>query len=93
MRNNPLIFVSCAVKRPKENMARFKATTVTADTPPLEATEQKGDLLIREIWQNRNESVHDMHIVNTDASSHLANTPEKCIQEAERTKKKMYLEA
>ena len=34
-----------------------------------------------------------MHVVNTDANSHLAKTPEKCLQEAERTKKKMYLEA
>ena len=34
-----------------------------------------------------------MRIMNTDAKSHLAKTPEKCLQEAERAKKKMYLEA
>ena len=34
-----------------------------------------------------------MRIVNTDAKSHLANTPEKCLQEAEQAKKNMYLEA
>ena len=34
-----------------------------------------------------------MHFVNTDAKYHLANTLEKCLQEAERSKKKIYLEA
>ena len=31
--------------------------------------------------------------MNTDAKSHLAKPPEKCLQEAERSKKQMYLEA
>ena len=34
-----------------------------------------------------------MRVVNTDSQSHLSKTPEKCFQEAERAKKKMYLEA
>ena len=55
------------VKRPKENPARIKATTVPAAMPPLEATEQKGELLIRELRKNGTDSVHDMHVVNTDA--------------------------
>ena len=36
--NDPLIFAGCAVKRPKANPARTKATTVPDNTPPLEAT-------------------------------------------------------
>ena len=55
--------------------------------------EQKGDLLIRELWNNNTDSVHGMRVVNIDAKSHSATTPEKCLQEAERVKKKMYLEA
>ena len=39
------------------------------------------------------DSVHDMRVVNTDTKSHMAKTPEKCLQEAERGKKRMYLEA
>ena len=31
--------------------------------------------------------------MNTDTKSHLAKTPEKCLQEAERANKNMYLEA
>ena len=70
MRDNPLIFAGCAVKRPKENLSRSKATKATAATPPLEATEQKGDLLIRDLSQNRTDSVHNMPIMNTDARFH-----------------------
>ena len=51
--------------------------------------EHKGDLLIRYLFQNGTDSVHDMRVMNTDAKSHLANTPEKCLQEAERAKKNM----
>ena len=33
-----------------------------------------------------------MIIVKTDAKSHLSKTPKKCLQEAERVKKKIFLE-
>ena len=39
------------------------------------------------------DSVHDMRVLNTDAKNHAVKTPEKCLQEAERGKKWMYLEA
>ena len=93
VRNIPLIFAGCAVKRPKENSASTKGTTVLDNMPPLEATEQKGDLLIRDLWHIGTESVHDMRIVNTDAKSHLAKTSGTCLREAEQAKKNMYLEA
>ena len=93
VRNNPVIFTGCSVKRPKENSASTKGTTVLDNMPPLEATEQKGDLLIRDLWNNGIDSVHNMRVENTDSKSHLAKTPEKCLQEAEEVKKKIYLEA
>ena len=34
-----------------------------------------------------------MRVMNNDAKSHMAKAPEKCLQEAERGKKRMYLEA
>ena len=34
-----------------------------------------------------------MRVVNTDAKTQIMKTPEKCLQEAERGKKWMYLEA
>ena len=56
-------------------------------------TEQKGDLLIRDLWANRTDSVQDMRVVNTDTKSYWEKSSERCLEEAERGKKKMYLEA
>ena len=33
-----------------------------------------------------------MRVVNTDANSYWETSPEKCLQEAEKSKNKMYLE-
>ena len=87
MHDNPLIFTGCAVKRPKAKPTRPTGSTNRDNAPPPEATEQKGDLLIRDLWQNGTTSVHNMSVVNTDAKSHSAKPPEKCLQEAERVKK------
>ena len=78
------------MKRPTAKPARSKSKS---STPQLEATEHKGDLLIRDLWHNGTDSVHDMRIMNTDDNSYLAKIPEKCLQEAQQAKKKMYLEA
>ena len=75
VRNDPLIFICCAMKRPKAKPAIYKTTTVPADTPPLEATEQKGDIMIRDLRKNGTDSFHNMHVVNTYPKSHLAKTP------------------
>ena len=50
VRDDLLIFSGCAVKSPKANPARTTGTTVPDNAPPLEATEHKGDLLIRDLW-------------------------------------------
>ena len=46
-----------------------------------------------DLWQNSIDSVYNMLVVNTDSKNHAVKTPEKCLQEAERGKKRMYLEA
>ena len=68
-----------------------KSTDATMAEP--EVTEQKGDLLIRDLWKQGTDSVHDMRVVNTDALSYVCRSLENCLHEAERGKKKMYLEA
>ena len=40
--------------------------------------------MIRDICENGKESVHNMSVVNTDAKSHSAKTPEECLQDVER---------
>ena len=93
MHDDPLIFAGRAVKRMKAKLARDSGVTDRGGTPSPEATEQKGDLLIRELWQNGRDSVHNMCVVNTNAKYHSAKTPEKCLEEAEKGKKGMYTEA
>ena len=56
MRNDPFIYQVCAVKRKKANPAGPSDTTDPDNTPP-ETTEQKGDLLLRDLWQNGTDSV------------------------------------
>ena len=46
-------------------------------------------LLIRDLWQLGTDSIHNMRVVNTDALSYL----KKCLHEAEKGEKKMYLVA
>ena len=52
--------------------------TIMSKTTPLtnkiEAMEQKGNLLIRDLWENGTDSVNDMRVVNTDAKSHSLKT-------------------
>ena len=74
MRNDPLIYQGCAVKRTKARPAGPSDTTDPNDTPP-EATEQKVDLLLRDLCHNGTDSVHDMCVVNTDAKSYWEKSP------------------
>ena len=70
VRDNLLIFTGCAVKRPKAKPARTIGSTNLDDATPPEATEQKGDLLIHNLWQNGTNSVHNMRVVKTNAKYH-----------------------
>ena len=78
--------------RTKYQPAGPRDSTTPGDSPP-EATEQKGDLLIRDLWANGTHSVHDMRVGNTDAKSYWERYSEKCLEEVEKGNKKMYLEA
>ena len=82
VRDNPFTFSGCAVKRLKDKPAGTSGPTDRDGSPPPEATDQKGNLLIRDLCRNGTDSVHDMRVVNTDAKSHSVKTPEKCLQEA-----------
>ena len=91
--DDPLIFPGCAVKRPKAKPDRTTGSTDRDNAPPPEAMEHKGYLLICDLWKNGTDSVHIMLVLNTEAKSYSVNPPERCLQEAEREKKRMYLEA
>ena len=73
VRNDPLIYQDCAVKRTKSQPDGPRDSTTPGDTQP-DATEQKGDLLIQDLWANGTNSVHDMRVVSTDAKSYWGRT-------------------
>ena len=81
------------MNRTKVTPARASGNNDQAGSLLLEDTEQKGDLLIHDFWQNGTDSVHDMRVVNTEAKSHRKKDPERCLQEVEIGKKRMYLES
>ena len=55
--------------------------------------EEKGDLLIRGLWDRATDLIVDVRISNTDAKSYRSRTPAKVLESQEREKKKKYLEA
>ena len=63
MHDDPLILAGRAVQRTKPML---DGSTQPPSKNNPEATKQKGDLLIHELWKNENDSVHDMRLLNTD---------------------------
>ena len=90
VRNDPLIYQGCAVTRKKAQPAGPGGSTAPGTSPPGDS-EQKGDLLIRDLWKNGTDSIHDMRVVNTDVVSYQYKTPEKFLETSECEKKKKYL--
>ena len=91
VRDDPLIYSGRAVKRTKATPAGSNKTSEHPAAP--EDTEQKGGLIIRDLWQQGTDSVHNMHVVNTDTLTYQLKEPEKFLHKAEKGKKIMYLEA
>ena len=86
VRDESLIYSGCAVKRTKAAPATAGGTTNNGEVQPPEVTEQKGDLMIRDLWKQGTDSVHDMRVMNTDALTHRTKDPVICLHEAERGK-------
>ena len=72
MRDDPLIFTGHVVQRSKCQQA---GTIHTPSKKMPEATEQNGNILIHDLWQNGTDSVHDMGGMNTDVKYFFAKTP------------------
>ena len=73
VQDNPLIYSGRSVKRTKAMSARANGNSGHTEAP--EVTEQKGDLLIQDLWKQGTASVHDMCVVNTDAPTYQKKDP------------------
>ena len=71
---DPKIFTVHAVRGEKAK-AKVKAAVEVKEAPPPEEGGEKGDLLIRDIWTQGADSIHDMRAVNTGAVSYHSKTP------------------
>ena len=69
MCNDPKIFTGHAVRGGKSK-AKGKASEKFKVAPPPEEGEEKGYLLIRDIWPQGTDSIYNMRVVNTDAVSY-----------------------
>ena len=58
-----------------------------------EGGDKKGYLLIRDIWAQGTEIIHDMCVVNPNAVSYQSKTPDTFLETDEREKKKKYINA
>ena len=93
VRGDHIIFAGCAMKRPKANPFRTKGTTVPYATPPLETTEYKGNLLIRDLWHNGTDSIHGMCVVKNMPSIIRRRLQRSACRRRSGRKIKKYLEA
>ena len=60
MREDPKILTGCAVQGGK---AKVKATGKGKEAPPLEEREEKGVLLIQDLWTQGTDSIYNMCVV------------------------------
>ena len=74
-------------------VGKAKAKDKDKGTPQNDKGNQKGDILIRDLWAEGTDSIHDMRVVNNDAISYQSKNLEKCLETAGRKKKSNKLHA
>ena len=81
VRDDPNIYTGRAVRGGTDNLK---------GSPSKDEGELKEDLLIRYLWMQGTDSIHNMRVVNTDATSYQSKSPEKCLETAKKAKKELY---
>ena len=66
VRNDPTFFTGRAV-RGGEAKVKYKTKSKNKGAPPPDKEEDKGDILIRDLWTHGTDSIHNMRVVNTEA--------------------------
>ena len=64
-----------------------KATGKVKEAPPPEEGEEKGELLIRDLWTQGTGSIHNMRVVNTGVVSYQSKTLENFLETPERKRR------
>ena len=82
-RDEPRIHLS----RPAATESQSSSARPSVATP----SDERGDLLIRGLWQKGTDGIIDVRVVNLDAASHSRKNPHKVLRAGEREKKQQYL--
>jgi hypothetical protein len=86
VRNEPLIHTSC----PAVTMSVLEQANSPV-TRNLHKNLDRGDGLIRGLWEPSTDCIIDVRFTDTDASSYLSKDPAKVLEQHEKEKKKKYL--
>ena len=84
MRDNPKIYTGRAVHEGKDKLK---------GPPSHDVGDMRGGLLIRDLWKQGMDSIHNMRVVNTDATSYQCKYPDKCLETTNKAKRKKYLDS
>ena len=68
------------------------ATNSENDSPTIDESGERGDLLVRGFWENGMDAIIDVRVVDTDAKSYNSRDPASVLKTAEKSKKNKYLE-
>ena len=82
--DDPKIYTVCAIRGGKNDIKW---------SPSKYVEELKGGILIREPWIQGTDSIHNMRVANSDATSYQSKSPENCLETDERENKKKYIYA
>ena len=74
-----------------EAKGKVKSKWKGTESLPPEEGEKKGDLLIRDLWTQGKESIHNMRDVNTDVISYQSKNPERFLDYDQRENKNKYI--
>jgi hypothetical protein len=68
------------------------STTSNNPSPTVDVSGERGDLLVRNFWENGMDAIINVCCVDTDAKSHNSHEPEKVLKSAGKAKQNKYLE-
>lgn len=87
VRDEPKIHLS----RPQEEMKAKKSQSPIHRNLRKSQSDERGDILIRGLWDRGTDCIIDVRITDTDSKSQRAKDPMKVLENHEREKKKKYL--
>jgi hypothetical protein len=75
-----------------EDETKFNTANSDNPSPIVDASGERGDLLVRGFWENSMDAIINVRCVDTDAKSYNSREPEKVLKSAEKVEKNKYLD-